>query len=183
MRKKSGNQEQVSGLVGPMIQKAYELMKSDPLECVKLAESALKISVDHAFSKGIAYAHLHIGLGKFYLGEYPFAMEAYKVAEESFLRDNDYYGLRSVYNNMGVIYTRWRDREKALEYYQKNLSLSDRIPDPVLNCTILQNIGKIHGWSNDYAAARECYLKILEIAHDINDDSFKPLPSQSWAYC
>jgi C4-dicarboxylate-specific signal transduction histidine kinase len=145
-------------------------MVSDPDECIRLAEEALRFSERHSFRLGIAQAHMHIGLGKYHQGELAAALEKYRLAEAMFLADNEYLGLRSVYNNIGIIYDQWRDRDRALEYYRKNLELEDKCANPNLSCTILVNIGNIHSWSNDLAAARECFDKALKLARESGNE-------------
>jgi signal transduction histidine kinase len=164
MKKPEQNPAQVFAKVAPLIRKAYEVMTSDPEECVNLARKALRISRKASFSKGIANGHMHIGLGMYHQGDLAEALQEYIQAEGIFLEDDDVLGLRSVYNNIGVIYIRWKDREKALEYFQKNLALSERLHNPRLDCTILANLGSIHMWSKDIAEARECFQKSLASA-------------------
>lgn len=170
IKTKKQDESQVFAEVAPLIMKAYQVMTSDPEECIRIARSALTISKRQSFRRGIAQAYMHIGLGKYHQGELAAALEEYRLAEEMFFADKDYLGLRSVYNNIGIIYCQWRDRDRALEYYQKNLELEDKCTNPKLSCTILVNIGNIHLWSNDYAAARECYDKALKLAKESGND-------------
>ncbi|GEM_PF-1081800 len=170
MKRAKPDQKEVLAKVVPLIQKAFKVVTSDPLECIRLAESVLKISQKHSFNRGIGQAHLHIGLGRYHQGELDAALEKYRVAEETFLKDDDHIGLRSVYNNMGVVYCKWKDWDRALEYFQKNLDLDERAPNPSLSTVILVNLGNIHSWSQDFAAARECYQRALSLAHQHNND-------------
>ncbi|MEF3695269.1 MAG: tetratricopeptide repeat protein [Candidatus Cloacimonadota bacterium] len=150
-----------------MIQKAYELMTSNPEECIRLAREALKTSQKHKFDFGMGYAYTHIGLGYYHQGELAQALEHYKLAESTFQSIGDVHGLRTVYNNIGVVYDDWQDCDKALQYYQMNLDLEREGDDPKIKCNILINIGIIHKESRDYPAARQCFQTSLEIARGI----------------
>ncbi len=153
--------------VGALIQKAYELMTSDPGECIRLAKEALELSQKHKFDLGMGHAYLHIGLGHYHRGELAPAMEHYKMAEATFQEIGNIHGLRTVYNNIGVVYDDWEDRDKALQYYKKNLDLQQEGDDPKLKCNILLNIGIIHYMSQDYQAARQCYQAALDLSRSI----------------
>ncbi|PKN73583.1 MAG: hypothetical protein CVU50_02380 [Candidatus Cloacimonetes bacterium HGW-Cloacimonetes-3] len=167
MKKKELTQEQLSGMVGPLIQKAYQVMTSDPEECINLGGQALKIAKQHNFAFGMAYAYVHIGLGHYHQGELAGAMENYKKAETIFLATNNIHGLRTVYNNIGIVYDDWQDCDKALQYYQMNLDLQQEGDDPKVKCNILINIGIIHYDSGDYQAARQCFQAALDLSRSI----------------
>jgi two-component system, NtrC family, sensor kinase len=160
----SRDEHQTPSEVAALIMKAYQVMTSDPEECIRLAESALLISQQSSFRRGISQACMHIGLGKYHQGELASALQQYRLAEDIFVQDKDYVGLRSVYNNIGILYCQWKDYDRALEYFQKNLSLEQKSANPSLSCMILINIGNIHLWSQDHEAAEECFEKALKLA-------------------
>jgi len=160
-------QKQISALVGPLIQKAYQVMTSNPEECLSLGRQALEIAKQHKFAFGMGHAYVHIGLGHYHQGELAQAMEHYKMAEATFLSINDIHGLRTVYNNIGIVYDDWQDCDKALQYYQMNLDLQQEGDDPKLKCTILVNIGIIHYGYQDYQAARQCFQAALDLSRNI----------------
>jgi two-component system, NtrC family, sensor kinase len=163
---KSEDKSQMHSEVASLIKKAYQIMTSNPTECIRLAESALKISKLCSFRRGISQAYMHIGLGKYHRGELVSALEQYRLAEHIFVQDNDYLGLRSVYNNIGILYCKWKDYNRALEYFKKNLSLEEKSANPDLSCMILINIGNIHLWSADYDLAEQCFEKSLKLANE-----------------
>lgn len=150
-----------------LIQKAYGLMTSNPGECIRLAREALEISQKHKYDFGMGHAYIHIGLGHFHQGELAQALEQYKLAETIFFNLNDSHGLRTVYNNIGVVYDDWRDRDKALQYFKMNLDLEQENDDPRIKCNILGNIGGIHKWSQDFQAARQCFQASLDLSRKI----------------
>lgn len=150
-----------------MIQKAYQVMTSDPEDCLNLGRKALELSQRHEFTFGMGHAYIHIGLGHYHQGELAQAMDNYKKAEAIFLRINNIHGLRTVYNNIGTVYDDWQDCDKALQYYQMNLDLQQEGDDPKVKCNILINIGIIHFGSRDYQAARQCFQADLDLSRSI----------------
>lgn len=167
MKTKSLTQKQLYALIGPLIQKAYQVMSSHPQECLSLGRQALELAKQHNFDFGIGHAYIHIGLGYYHQGELAQAMENYKQAEAVFVKINDIPGLRAVYNNIGIVYDDWQDCEKALHYYQMNLDLQQEGDDPKVKCNILINIGIIHYGSGDFQAARQCFQDTLDLSRSI----------------
>ena len=167
MKTNSLTHKQLCALIGPLIQKAYQEMNSHPQECLSLGRQALELAKQHNFDFGIGHAYIHIGLGYYHQGELAQAMENYKQAEAVFVKINDIPGLRSVYNNIGIVYDDWQDCEKALQYYQMNLNLQEEGDDPKVKCNILINIGIIHYGSGDFQAARQCFQETLDLSRSI----------------
>jgi C4-dicarboxylate-specific signal transduction histidine kinase len=167
MEKLLKKDKKIAPTVGSRIQKAYELMTSNPEECVRLAREALEISKKHKFDFGMGHSYIHIGLGHYHQGELAKALEQYKLAESVFHGINNIHGLRSVYNNIGIVYDDWQDCDKALQYYKMNLDLQQEGDDPKIKCNILINMGIMHYSSHDYQAAKQCYLTSLDLARSI----------------
>ena len=167
MEKLLKKDRKIAPAVGSRIQKAYELMTSDPTECIRLAREALEISIKHKFDFGMGHSYLHIGLGHYHQGELAQALEQYIKAETVFQSIKNIHGLRTVYNNIGIIYDDWQDCDKALQYYKMNLDLQQEGDDPKIKCNILINIGIIHNTSRDYPAAHHCFQASLDLARSI----------------
>lgn len=147
----------------PLISEAYSLMHTDPEKCIMLSRKALKISRKHKHNIGIGMSYMHIGLGHFHQSDYYNANKNYLLAEPYFQQEKYWYGLRSIYNNIGLVYAQWDDLGKALEFYQKNLELEARFNDPKLSSTILNNIGRIYLQQEDYSKAIEYFRNVRSI--------------------
>lgn len=167
MEKLLKKDKKIAPAVGLLIEQAYKVMTSDPPECICLASIALELSKKHVFPLGMAHAYIHIGLGYYHQGELGQALEHYQKAEAIFLNIKNIHGLRTVYNNIGIVYDDWQDCDKALQYYQMNLDLQDEGDDPKIKCNILVNIGIVHFESMDYAAARQCFQDSLDLSRSI----------------
>ncbi len=155
--------------VRELIAKAFTLMNSDPQDCVRLSEEALDISREIGFGVGEGMALMHIGLGCFHQSKLQEALRRYLEAEPVLQREEYWYGLRCLYNNLGVTYRQWGDHQRALEYYTQNLDLENRFPIPKLQCTILYNLSTIHCDLGDEKTAGEYLTEALRLAeqHDI----------------
>ncbi len=141
-------------------------MNSDPQQCIRLSEEALEISREIGFGVGEGMALMHIGLGHFHQSNFREAQGYYLEAEPVLQREEYWYGLRCLYNNLGVTYRQWGDHQRALEYYKQNLDLEDRFPIPKLQCTILYNLSTIHLDLGDEEIAREYLLEVLKLAEE-----------------
>ncbi len=149
-----------------LIAQAFRLMNSDPQECIRLSEEALDKSREIGFGVGEGMALMHIGLGHFHQSNFQEAQRYYLEAEPFLQREEYWYGLRCLYNNLGVTYRQWGDHQRALEYYKQNLDLEDRFPIPKLQCTILYNLSTIHLDLGDEEIAREYLLEVLKLAEE-----------------
>src|SRR6056297_1804325 len=118
--------------VKDLISRAYKLMHSNPKKCIELSNKALKLSKKQNFDVGQGMAYMHKGLGYFHQSVYDNALKNYLKSEGFFKKTNYWYGLRCIYNNIGLVYHQWENLVKALEYYHKDLELVDKYNDPKL---------------------------------------------------
>jgi signal transduction histidine kinase len=88
----------------------------------------------------------------------------------------DKWGIANSYNNIGAIYDLQKDYKKALECYQKTLTINSEIGDKSLISANLDNIGLIHYQLGDYLKALEYFQKSLQIENEIDDDKGKFYP-------
>jgi two-component system, NtrC family, sensor kinase len=158
-KEKSGNSE--LDQVRELISDAYKMMNSNPEKCIKLSRSALKISQKVNYPVGIGMAYMHIGLGFFHQSDYYNAQKNYLLAEPFFQQENFWFGLRSLYNNMGLVYNQWGDLEMALKYFKRNLELESKFNDPKLSSTILNSIGGVYDELQDTEKALHYFQESL----------------------
>lgn len=168
MKQNSKPQSNPHPKVIPLIREAYAQMTSNPQLCIETSRRALAIAKRYKDPIGTGHALMHIGLGYLHKGELDSALAYFQQAKQVFLDTRHIFGLRSVYNNIGVVYHQWNDRDKALEYYEKTLSMEEALPEPRLRITILNNLGNIHFWALDYESAHNCFLRALEEADKID---------------
>lgn len=160
--KKQHNKDELDQ-VRQLISDAYHSMNNNPEKCIEISRKALNISQKADYSVGVGMSYLHIGLGFFHQSDYYNAQKNYLLAEPYFRRENFWYGLRSLYNNMGLVYNQWNDLEMALKYYKQNLELESKFNDPKLSSTILNSIGGVYNQLNDTAKALYYYQESLQV--------------------
>ncbi|MCF7794432.1 MAG: tetratricopeptide repeat protein [Candidatus Cloacimonetes bacterium] len=160
--------ENENSQIRELISQAYKIMHSNPKKCIELSNQALELSQKNQFNVGQGMAYMHIGLGFFHQSDYQNALKNYLKAEPFFVKENYWYGLRSIYNNIGLVYHQWDNLEKALEYYQKDLDLAANFNDPKLSSVILNNIGRIYLNLEEYNKAIKYFTESLELCEEFN---------------
>ena len=80
------------------------------------------------------------------------------------------YELPTIYNNLGVAYENLGEREDAIDYYLRGISIARRIPDQANHLArLLNNLGKVYGEQGRSAEALEVLNEALQIRLDAND--------------
>ena len=77
--------------------------------------------------------------------------------------------LSSGYNNYGFLYYQQDNIEKAINYFEKAISLSEEIGDKTVIPTALNNIGFILKQQGDIIRALEYYHKSLKLNKELNE--------------
>ena len=78
-------------------------------------------------------------------------------------------GLATTLNNIGLVYDRMGQRDKALEYYNKALPISEEVGDRGGLATTLNNIGLVYNKMGQRDKALEYYNKALPIMEEVGD--------------
>jgi len=93
-------------------------------------------------------------------------MDAAKAEPDTIPR----YELPTIYNNLGVAYENLGEREDAIDYYLRGISIARRIPGLVIQLSrLLNNLGKVYGEQGRSAEALEVLNEALQIRLDAND--------------
>jgi class 3 adenylate cyclase/TPR repeat protein len=93
---------------------------------------------------------------------------AYQLISQKEIQQNPAI-LAKVYIKLGVAYKNLSDNAKALEYYQKALSINEEIGDKDGIARNLGNIGNVFNELSDYPKALEFYRKALQIFEEIEN--------------
>lgn len=104
---------------------------------------------------------------KSYKSEFEAAVDLHLKASEYYLESENFYKLAGIYLNLGSVFIRLEEPERALEYFLKAKSTAEGIDRPELQITILSNIGIVYKQGEEYEKALETYaegLKQSEIA-------------------
>ena len=116
------------------------------------------------------------------IGKIHFRKSNYDLAK-SFLSDgishfkliNNMRGLKNLYNNLGTVYRRKGEKEKALNEYKKSLEISTGFDDDQTMFATHINIGNIYFDSGDIDEALFSYFKAIPLARPETNKSLLAL--------
>lgn len=147
---------------------AFDLRFTNPTKTIILADSALKLAKSSNYIRGIGESLRVKGVGYFYLSDNEKAISNYLEALNQFTIINDLKKQARVYNNIGRLY-RAIDLNKSLEFYNKSLSISNKLGDEELNSGLYFNIASIFQAKSNFKQALLYYNrsnKIFETRKD-----------------
>ncbi|MDF3076365.1 MAG: Tetratricopeptide repeat protein [Sphingobacteriaceae bacterium] len=136
----------------------YKARLTDPSQTIKYADQALEMAEDISFTNGVAEAYRIKGIGWYYKNQTGLAIQNYLTALQYFTQANNGTGIARVNNNIGVLYHDV-DYDKALEYFQKSLELSERYGIQDLTSGLYLNIGTIYQKKGNYNTALNFFKK------------------------
>lgn len=73
-------------------------------------------------------------------------------------------------NTLAIKYVEWRNYPKAIECFEKSLSLSREIGDKVSEASIISNLGSTYSQIGDFAQAVELYTYAIQLRNKIAHD-------------
>ncbi|TVQ86042.1 MAG: hypothetical protein EA393_12760 [Bacteroidetes bacterium] len=80
------------------------------------------------------------------------------------------FELSTIYNNLGVAYENMGEREEAIDYYLRGISIARRIPGQEVDLArLLNNLGKVYAEQGRSSEAREVLNEALQIRLELND--------------
>ena len=105
------------------------------------------------------------------MGDYPKALEHYIFAGKIFENNNSLLDQAINFNSIAEIHYQQSNYDKALDYYQKALTINMNLGDQGYGFVgiNLGNIGMVQAKQNQYEQALENYEKALTIFEDIGD--------------
>jgi tetratricopeptide (TPR) repeat protein/serine phosphatase RsbU (regulator of sigma subunit) len=156
--------------VNQLIMLSGEIYRTAPEEAVQFGMEAIDLGDRLGFSRGIGYAWKNVGLGYYFQGDYPEAIDAWQQALSIFESENDKRGMSNMMNNLGAVYNNFGDDAQALELYLRSLEVSEEINDTLRTLTALINIGLIYQKKTQtHDKALDYYLKALPLSEVIGD--------------
>lgn len=163
------------------------------LESVDYATSALELAKETGDLFLQKEALTNLGAARYYQGNFIKAREAWLegidilkqmdniLEDESIKKKKIKEDLALLYNNIGVVYKNEGEYDKAIEYYQENLRISEESGNILNMARSHNNIGNVYFYFGiDYNKAIDYYNKALELfqqhAQDTSYSSYKVLP-------
>jgi tetratricopeptide (TPR) repeat protein len=121
---------------------AGEYLRTDPNITRTIISQALETSSKIRYTRGYARALTVMGNSYWYEGIYEFAQNYYLLAARQYQSIQDSIGLGQTYNNIGEVYKKLNENEKALVYLLKSRDLKKR--DTSTHALTLYNIGELY---------------------------------------
>jgi tetratricopeptide (TPR) repeat protein len=153
-------------------QMASEVFFTDPDEIIDYAQSALEISEEIEYAKGIAQAYNNLGIYYRVKGIYDKAIDYFFHSLEIMENLEDEEGIARSYNLIGILYYYLNNLELSLEYYQKALELNEKQNDKKWIAGNSNNIGMIYERMGEYDLALTYYLKSIEMSNEIGNKNW-----------
>ncbi|MFH6999721.1 hypothetical protein ACHRVZ_17500 [Flavobacterium sp. FlaQc-57] len=152
---------------------ALRLQKSDWDRAIKYIELAEAEAVKTENSE-LTLAHVYVAAGKMYASKEVFdvALKYYLKAHDIYKKKNNIEELAKLENNLAIIYSLGKNKEKALKYFLNVYRYQKTKNDPVKLVKILNNIGTIYLGKNTDSSLYY-YKKAHLINKTINDNALK----------
>jgi len=164
------NADEDTVLVNKLISVSSNLYRQSPSEAIQLGIRARELAERLEYHNGTAYALKNIGMGYYFQGEYPEAIDSWQQALAIFESENHLLGVANMLNNLGAIYNNVGDDARALDLYMRSLTVSEEIDDSLRILTAMINIGLIYLKKPvTYDRALEYYLMALPISESLGD--------------
>lgn len=162
LQNRFANRQQDSTLVDELNKTAGEYLRTNPNITRTIASLALETSTKIRYVRGYARALTVMGNAYWYEGVYEFAQNYYLLAARQYQSIQDSVGLGQAYNNIGEVYKKLREYEKALVYLLKSKDLKKR--DTASHALTLYNIGELYIHLNRAEEAKSYIDQSLLIA-------------------
>lgn len=142
---------------------ARDYLRTDPDITRAIAAEALETAPKIRYIRGYARALTMMGNAYWYEGTYEFAQNYYLLAARQYQSIDDSTGLGQTYNNIGEVYKKLNENEKALVYLLWSKDLKKK--DTATHAITLYNIGELYirlGRINDAKAYIDQSLVIAQ---------------------
>lgn len=138
--------------------------KGNYLEATRYFLSTLKLYHQINYQPGIANTYLKLGVVNEMIGEYDKALEYYSKALSILeVNTNNSPNIPYLYNNIGTVYSRKNDFERAIAAYYRALQTSDFPEYRNIRSLPLANLGKIYAMQGHKNKAIRYYRQALSM--------------------
>ncbi len=136
----------------------------NPTLAISAYSEALTLTGAAANTPSFVHAQANRGAARFQIGEYSGALDDLESAIQGYEKINHKAGLTSTHINLALVHQALGDYRYAQSEFQQSLDLAKASPsDDLRIAEALHNLGYLAGSREDYSAARDYYLEVLEI--------------------
>jgi tetratricopeptide (TPR) repeat protein len=169
---------QDSTYVNRLNELATSYLGTNPSVSRQISAHVLDVAQKIHFIRGYARALTVTGNSYWYEGVYEFAQNYYLLAARQYQSINDNFGLGGTYNNIGEIYKKLNEYDKALEYLLKSMELIKR--DSAMRGLTLYNIGELYIRLNQVEKGRKYIQESYELA--LADSNKRLIAFDFWSF-
>lgn len=148
-------------------QLATDYLKYDPALSRRIATHVMELAPETKYVKGHARSLTVIGNSYWYEGVFELAQNYYLMAARQYESIGDNVGLAQIYNNIGEVYKKMGEYEKALEFLLTATELEK--DDPNIRAITLYNIAELYIFLNDLPQAMRYVEQSLSLAIRTNN--------------
>lgn len=158
---------QDSNYVNSLNQAATIYLRTNPHASRMVSAYTLEVSSNIKYTRGYARALTIIGNSYWFEGIYEFAQNYYLLAARQYQSIQDSIGLGQTFNNIGEVYKKLNEYDKALEYLLKSAELKKN--DSTTYALTLYNIGELYIALNQIDLAKKYIHDSFEYARRENN--------------
>jgi len=104
-------------------------------------------------------------------GNYPLALEHYRLALERYEEQDYRLGIAYIIGNIALVYAKTGDYPAALEHQNRALALYEELGDQAEVARVTGNMGTIYSYTGNYLLALEHYRRSKRVAMELGDRS------------
>lgn len=153
---------QDSSYVNTLNELATSSLRNNPVASRKIAQHGSEVALKIEYTKGFARALTIVGNSYWYEGVFELAQSYYLQAAREYQTIGDSIGLGQTYNNIGEVYKRLENPDKALEFLVKSIELKKHDADT--RAITLYNIGEQYLMIGDLKSANDYYENSISYA-------------------
>ncbi len=162
-----------SARVSIMLAISWQYSNYDYVKAVDYAQRASETATKHNLLKQVALSDRALAKIFVEMGDYKVASVHNFNALKFYETNRDTIGILAVSNNLGTIYDRLHEYDKALEYYFIARDLLAKIHPSKMNsfpfANIYNNIANIYQTKSDFTSALQYYEKALSLAQETDN--------------
>ena len=148
---------------------ADALLIKDFNECLEVASTGAAIAEKINDLASLGEFRKIIGMSYYFKGNYDSAAVYYYKALDLLNRTGNAFKKAGVLNELGKLYRKTRDLDRALQIYDEAFAIYKRLRDDNGMATILNESGVVFEYKEDYKEAINRYQQSLSIREKMND--------------
>jgi len=119
--------------------------------------------------EGVGYLQYYIGFSNLHVSDYKGALNKFTAAQQEFEKSDKPAWLGACLNNIGMVWYYWGQYDRAIEYYQKGLTIAEDVGDRNGESRVLCNIGMVFHQRGNYDLAIGHFQRSLKLSEDMGN--------------